>query len=370
MRPAFSSTKQAAAFALLLLVLLLLPAVFKKNWLPPREQIYSSTACVAGPYHNLLQQIFQDQGDIDIAFVGSSSLLHAIDTQYVQQQLSEKLGRKASVVTVCWFWSGFDAFYFIAQDLLQHRKVHMIVFTDEGQVGDSPQCMAYHWFRFGDNAGDLNGIAPRFQAAYYFAAIIGMPRNLLSLIRPNFPDLSPAGAASWETLWRAPDPATTLGAVFAKLGYNCPSPAHPDFVEYSPASQVSPADVCIFSPATKTQFQFSKSVASPMQLQFARKFAALAKEHQCKLVCLSAPQPMPMEMRAPVIKEREFWPDAMQAEVSMVGIPPAKLFAGLKDEDVLKLFFNPWHFNKNGQEFFTALVTPSLLHLYDAEAKH
>jgi hypothetical protein len=38
MRPAFSSTKQAAAFALLLLVLLLSPALAGRKFLPSREQ--------------------------------------------------------------------------------------------------------------------------------------------------------------------------------------------------------------------------------------------------------------------------------------------------------------------------------------------
>ena len=41
MRPAFSSTRQAGMFALLLLLLLVLP-LLPKSFLPPRRESYSS----------------------------------------------------------------------------------------------------------------------------------------------------------------------------------------------------------------------------------------------------------------------------------------------------------------------------------------
>jgi len=42
MHPAFSSTKSMAAFALLLLVMLLLPVMIGRSLLPPRAESYSS----------------------------------------------------------------------------------------------------------------------------------------------------------------------------------------------------------------------------------------------------------------------------------------------------------------------------------------
>ena len=50
MRPAFASTKQVAAFALLLLLLLLSPALAGKKFLPPREQAYAAQGWGNGPY--------------------------------------------------------------------------------------------------------------------------------------------------------------------------------------------------------------------------------------------------------------------------------------------------------------------------------
>ena len=111
MRPAFSSTKQAAAFALLLLVLLALPVVMGKNLLPPREEIYTFQGNGIGPWPWIRQQIYEETNDIDIAFIGSSRLLHDIDTPYVQAKLSQQLGRQAVVRSIC--WGGQDMICFI-----------------------------------------------------------------------------------------------------------------------------------------------------------------------------------------------------------------------------------------------------------------
>jgi len=367
MRPAFSSTKSVTAFALLLLVLLLLPVIAGRSLLPPRAESYSSVSPIMGSYPYMHQQIFEETGRVDIAFIGSSRIYYDIDTPLIEKALSKKLGRKAEVISLGWFWPGFDPLYFITQDLLQHRKVSMIVFDDEG-VGGNPHRLAPCWFRFGDNAKDLAGIPLQFQAAYYFGAIIGMPRNLLCLLRPNFPELTPAGVATTERLWRAPNPMTARGSLSSKLGFNHPNPEHSGFVDYAPVNGVRPEEVCVFSPATRAKFQFTGPATTPLELDFVRKFAALAKAHQTRLVCLHMPETG--EMRVPVIQEREFWPDVTQVDVAMVGIPPATLFAGLSDEDVRKLFMNSLHLNQNGVEYFTSLITPSLVQLYDVQVKH
>jgi hypothetical protein len=372
MSPAFSSPKQAGAFALLLLVLLVLPTVMKKDWLPPRQQIY---ACLGwdttGPHPYHYQQIFEEKGDIDIAFVGSSRILHGIDTPYVQERLSEKLGRQAVVRTIAWGGAGFDVLYVTMQDLLQNRKVHMFVLDDESQAFNVPNSLAPYWFRFGDNAEALQGLPLQIQAVYYFASIIGMPRNLLGLARPDFPaEVFSSKKNASEIIDNAENPALRLGSIASKLGFNT-SLIYNDykpFVAFTPRTGVSPADVCIYSPETKNKFEFPGPPTPAWQIHFARKFTELAREHQCRLALLHLP--LFSEIRAPVIRERDFWPDALQADVTMVGIPPATLFAGMGVEDARLLFDDTLHLNKNGQDFFTPLVTPALLQTYDSKTQH
>ena len=62
----------------------------------------------------------------------------------------------------------------------------MIVFDDE--YWPAPHVAAARWFRYGENREALQGMSPAIQANYYFAALLGMPRNLLSLIRLNYPE--------------------------------------------------------------------------------------------------------------------------------------------------------------------------------------
>src|SRR5580704_2838252 len=131
MRTAFSSTKQAAAFALLLLLVFALPVVMGKNLLPSREQAYSILGWGLGPYPWIQNQIFEETNAIDIAFMGSSHILCGIDTPYVQQQLSEKTGSNAVVLTIGWGGPGYDGLYLVEKDLLEHRKVKLLVFYDE-----------------------------------------------------------------------------------------------------------------------------------------------------------------------------------------------------------------------------------------------
>ena len=180
MSPAFSSTRQAGGFGLLLLVMLLLPVLISRFLLPPREQIYASLPWNVGPYPFIHDQIFRETSDVDIAIIGDSQIWAAIDTPYLQQQLSAKLGHPAVVISLCCPWAGFDGLYFLVRDLLQHRKVHMLVFSDASGlsvVQDTPHKQAWRWFRYAEDAGELAGLPLRYKLSYYYGSILGMPRT-------------------------------------------------------------------------------------------------------------------------------------------------------------------------------------------------
>ena len=337
MSPAFSSSRQAGAFALLLLVLLLLPVLAGKSLLPTREQFYSSTGrdTFYSPY--LHQQIFQEKGDIDIAVMSSSRLASAIDAAYLEEKLSEKLGRKAVVRMFSWTWNGYDALYFIAQDLLQQRKVHMILICDlSSGAYDTAHREASYWFRFADNAEALAGLPFKSKASFYASAIVGMPRNLIGLLRPNMP---PIPLEKNHPAWNQ-------------------SPTN-----FTPHTSVNPSDVRVYSEATKESFLFSNTRIAPMQLAFIRKIGLLAASHKTQLVFVHLPDFA--DRRASLIQEATFWPDAFHTELPMLGIPPATLFAGLADDEVNKLYFNPTHFNQNGRNYFTPIITPALIQIYE-----
>jgi hypothetical protein len=368
MAPAFSSTRQAGAFAAVLLILLTLPAIVGKSMLPPRSEAYASLTwryCSDFIY----RQIFKEKSDIDIAFVGSSRMWAGIDTPYVQKALSEKLGREAVVVTTAWSWLGFDANYFVTQDLLRNRKVRMIVFDDEYRADDVPHVAATHWFRFGENAGELEGLPLRIQMSYYFAAVLGMPRNLLSMVRQNKPEVvANADDAHWANFFHAQNARERLGALTVDRWLQADRP----FAEFIPHNNVQGADVSIYSPQAQSQFRFAGPPTSQWQLEFAKRFATLAKDHGTKLVFLHlCPVYSSNETTNPYIEEREDWSKIL-GDVPMVGIPPAKLYSGIDPDDLPKFFYTPdlCHYNRNGERYFTRIITPTLIQLYENSASH
>jgi hypothetical protein len=366
MRPAFSSTKQAAAFALLLLLVLLSPVLAGKRLLPPREQAYASQSWGSGPYPWIENQIFQETNDIDIAFVGSSHILHAIDTPYVQAKLSEKLGRPAVVRTIAWGGAGFDALYFVTRDLLAHRKVRMLVIYDEDPLPGIRNTQVSAWFTFGEDAGLLSGLPNREQGVFYFAAIMGMPRNLLNLARNNLPTPLISNPPNyWEQHYGSASIVKLLGCTCSKLGFNYDklSDLFTAFTPFTPRTAATPADTEIYSSMVKNDFEFGKTPLPAWQLYFAGKLAELAQTNECKVVMLTLP--VLADAPATAIRERAFWPDIFRNGFWLIGIPPTKLFGGLTDQELHWLFTNSGHFNKNGMEYFTPLITPALLQIHE-----
>lgn len=355
MRSAFPTTKSAAAFGLLLLIVLLLPILVGKAWLPPREEIYATPSLVVGNFSYIKKQIYIEKVDLDIAFVGSSHIGYGIYTPYVQAELSKRLGRNTTVASLAWYGAGFDSVYFITKDLLANRKVHLLVITDEyNPRWPIPHMAAPRWFLFGDDWADLMGLPLVYKAGYYAAALRGIPRNILSVARPNLPMIP----HSW-------DKATErLGAFDVPLGFG-PEDKEvkgADFVEYTPTNKNSLSDVCVYSSVTKDQFAFSGLHTPTAQFFFLKKLVALAQTNGVKLVWLHSPKVS--ELRAPAVPERECWPKMFPGAVTLMGIPPKDFLAGISDTNVLKLFCNDSHLNNNGQKYFTRAITPTLLKLY------
>jgi hypothetical protein len=362
MAPAFSSIRRAGAFVLLMLALLLSPLLVGKLGRPPREQVYSSISWRLGSFPYMCRQIFEEKGDIDIAFMGSSQMYDDIDTPYVQKQLSEKLGRQATVLSLCWNYSGYDAIYFFAKDLLEHRKVRLLVFSDD-PVQDvppnQPHVNAWRWVRVGDNDADLAALPLNSQISYYYGSIVGLPRNLLNRLRPNL-----SATVSPEQFRRQHlhvlFPPDRLGTRTSQLGYI----GRPDlFVDYSPQTTTTPSDVYLYSSETRDKFQFSKTLAAPLQTYFASKFLCLAQDHGARPVCLKLP--IISEQHCQTIVESRLSIDCLSNKAALFGIVPAKLFEGLGDDDVRKLYEDQVHMNQNGQAYFTRIITPELIQLYE-----
>lgn len=360
MAPAFSSWRQALAFALLLLMVLALPAVCGRPGFFSRQDSYAAMPAGAGDFRYVNQQTFEDKSDLDIVFFGPSSLLYGIDTPYVQRQLSAHLGRPARVITLGSFLEGEDRTYLMLRELLQHRRVKMLVLKTIGDdawqrnpdftaLYDAPNAWMYRYFQFGEDREAMAGLPFRHQAAIYAGAILGMPRHLLSLVR----------AETKST----PRTAQTLGADPKRMGYNWNDAA---FEVYKPNVPALPLDAVLHSTNAWKDLQYVNRELGSYPVHFAKKIGELLREHGVHLVILHVPF-IQSETGSKELREVARWPEVFGVPAELVGAPEAQLFAGLSDDQFKKLWADFQHLNANGQEYFTQIVTPALIELYDKD---
>ncbi len=365
MDPAFSSNKQAAGFAALLTAIVIMPLLAGRSLLLDRAEIYKSIPWRFGGHPGFQKTIFEEKKPLDVALIGSSRIWCGIDPVHLRDELSTSLGRQAEVRTLGWNTAGFDALYFIARDLLENREVKLLVVNDEFNPeigGDAPHRLASRWFRFGDNAGDLAGLGLTEQAGYYASAVLGMPRNLLSMTRSPLPvRSSPDNEFSPQNLYRTTDPELRLGALRTEENYLHLKTA---FIPFQPRASATPSDVVTWSGGNRALFGTSETSAPNLQLHFARKLAELARKHQATLLFIHFPSLKDTD--SDKIRETALWPDALGQGVDFAGIPAAALFKGMTEGEITALFSDEKHLNRNGQEYFTPIITPAIIQAYHA----
>ena len=364
MKPAFASSRQAVAFIAMLVVTMGLPAVIARTGWMKREDAYRAIRWQQGPYPWIHQKIFKEQGDVDLVFIGSSRLWNDIHVPMVHEALSRQTGRDAEVFSLGHPWNGYDAEYVIARDLLERRRARMMVIIDEDNV---PHPLAHRLIRYGENDDALEGLPVIDQLRMYGGAVLGMPRNLLSMVRENrLEDPANCRTNYWNNKYRAPHVALQHGALLGKLSWGGYEETK-DFTSFTPPTVPDFHEVRIFSAGSKSAFTFTGAPMSDYQMHFARLLAKLCADHDTHLVMLHLPE-FHSRHDATVVERRE-WPSALGAPTDLVGIPDAKLFAGLSEEQTRLLFYDDVHLNINGQPFFTAAILPALLQL-NASTSH
>ncbi len=343
MAPAFSSTQRAAIFSVILLFFLSLP--FTLRWVGgvSREEVYSGISERAGAYDYIRHEIFDLAGDVDILFCGNSLLFNSIELPYIQAALSRALGRTASVVVLPQSWQGPDLNYFVTRDLMERRRVKMLVIAAPAwiQRSNQPHVQLFRVVRYGDHPGALAGLGPEYRLAIYAEFVLGAPRHALDLLRPNLIDHD-------ATFQVRPSPrAGYMGRPFV--------PREPDPPALPPASM-------IYSPDTRGTFRFDGPPLNDYQLHFIRKTAELTRQHGALLVILHMPSPS--EHGDDIVPDRRLMPSVFGDRVVFAGVPSSRLFQKIPAGQ-LEDYYVDEHFNWNGMQLFTRTITPALIRLYE-----
>ncbi len=338
-------------------MILLLPAILSWPGLFSRADAYAAMPAGAGDFRYMRQQIFEEKSDLDVVFFGTSSVIYGVNTPYVQEQLSARLGRQARVITLGSFLEGEDRTYLVLRDLLQRRRVKMLVLKVVGDdawqkepnfasIYDAPNPWLYRLFLLGEDRRSMAGLPFRAQAALYAGAILGLPRHLLSLVRGN--------------LTLAPPTARFLGSDAKRHGYNWNDAT---FEVYKPQIPAFSMDTVVHGVDSWKEIPCLRETLGSYPAHFDRKIGELLREHGVQLVILHMPLCSPGN--APEsLHETVRWPDIFGIPAELVGVPERTLFAGMTEEQVKRLWCDFSHLNANGQDYFTRAITPGLVKLY------
>ncbi len=349
LRPAFLSNTTAYLFVILIIFILLLPKIFTNYDLVSREDSYEIMPRNFGEYAFLKDEVFNKKEDIDILFIGTSITWNAVDTPQVQAALSQKLGRKARVLTLGYYFSGLDVSYTLLRDILERRRVRMIVFSiprDEEISEEGPSLPGCKFLRYKDSAEILEKLPLESKISLYACNTLRTPHDLLNMVRE---DKTPPSSI-----------AKNLGANKEYLGMDRDPKT---FVRFTPPPPVFSGEELIYTDSNKTSFRFLNEKPSEHQNYYLREIFNLAGKKDVPLIMLNIPQYA--ERRKETVLETQNWSENYKPETPMIGIPPGKLFEGLSEDGIEKLYCDDDHFNVNGTEYFTKAILPGILKVYE-----
>lgn len=350
-RPAFDSYAQAGFFLLLVLVPLIVPALLDRRNAGLEKAAYEMVPEDLGAFSFVKNEIFEKNDDLDILFLGSSVMFAGIDAAEVRDSLNRELGRPAKIAVFGHYFNSIDVSYVQLRDLLQHRRVKMIVYSiPRSQFTEGPSPSGVRFIRYNDVPELTPELPLQGKLSLYASSVLNLPKDLLSLTRRNLEPPSPF--------------AEDLGADVQQMAMGRDVGK---FVRIEPPPPGFEASELVGSTDDRSKFRFSKETVSDYQKVFLIRLFKLASDKKIPLVLLNIPQLH--EKHSPKIIGLDDWAREYGVETEIIGIAPAELFEGLADSEIEKLYFDERHFNQNGNEFFTRAVLPGILEVFRQNEK-
>ena len=350
--PAFHNRSQLFFLLGVFIITFSLPFVLPHFGIDKRMQ-FSQMPENSGAYTFIEKQIYEETKDIDLLFLSPSALWYAIDTEYTQAELSKKLGREATVISLGTVHRGEDLAYTLLREIIKRRRVHTVVFypPKKSEVISKPHRLAYLWWNYEQNFDEYQALSPVERLSYFAMSVLGGPRHVLSLLRPNHR----ATPDKYQELHY-----TRLGSAVLRQtndGGILPS------VEVKPI-EINPDDLIYRKDHPK--FRFDGPPPNQLEKHFFTKIRDLLEANQIRLILCFIPDERTLGQT--FVQARYNWPDLFDTDSSlktaMVGIPPATLFQNFNEETVQDLVNFPFHYNAYGNFLYTRAITPALMKVY------
>ena len=351
MHPAFRSPRAAAGFAAVLVLFLALPLVLKWVGPPTREQAFSMVPTAGGPVAMVRKLIYDDTGRADVLVVGSSLVKTDVHAQQLAGLLARKLGHPMRVDVLEMNWYGADQQFFMLQDYLAHHPAPRLIVLHVPQARASengPHPQTYRWLRYGDMAPLPAGFPLVSRMQLYGEMVLGAPRQVLTLFRPN--RLGPED----------PVPASELATGLGSPAASGDAALAEGAVANVPAAAVLPVTPPVFEvlkPNLKSAYRFEMG---PYTLLFLKRIAELVRSGSSSLVLLHLP--LGQDPLVESLQELQPWATLFGPAITMIAVPKSRLFQGV---DASQFYFpGDNHMNPSGGERFTASIAPAVAEAY------
>lgn len=351
MDPPFYSARQALGFAALIFLLLVLPVGLAKTGLVERKHVYPSVPEEWGGYGFIQKQIFVEKADIDLLVVTTSQLYQGLDGNYLQRQLTQGLGREAVLVVFPTNYRCEALVYTLLRDVLKRRKVKAVMLSAPfANNGDSlPHLQSYRWYLYGEDFEALEGLPARYRWTFHAQVVLGASRHLLSLVRQDRLDSASAYMQNFGTV------------KIERINRN-----RSPFVHFSPTLPALTPDEMILA-VDSPRVRFPGPQLNDYQHHYTTLSMNLLRQQRIPLIMLHLP--VWVNRHDTVVNERMPWPQVFNIPITLIGVAPATLFAGLTEEEINKLYYNNYdwpnhHLNRNGSEYYTRVITPAILEAY------
>jgi hypothetical protein len=346
MRSAFPSDRSTSIYAVVLLGALLGPIILYAIGPSPRREVYKINE-ESGAMAAMGREVYERHQPLDFLFFGSSIINAAIVPDIVENGLQTATGRKPSVLRCGPTWQGMDLQYVILRDLLARRKVKYLFLNIPRGVewSNKPHIVLHRMLRFGDIPGFTEGLGPLHTAQVYAMEMLGFPRQMLSLLRPNL-----VGAHEAHLL-DSPQPDRLYGY------YGAPP------VEDDRQPPLVPGDKMLHAGTSNGGwFRFEDDRLGDYQMKMVTRIGALARQYHIRVVMLNVP--IDADHGSPIVRERVDWSQYLGMKVDVLGIPSAVLFQNVTDQEFYR-FYVDQHLNLNGRRYYTKAILPGLKILLD-----
>jgi len=343
--PAFRDRRDAVGFLAFLVALLALPLVLPHG---PRQQVWTGVPTAMGPVGDLVQTLFEEKEDADVLLLGTSPMRAAFLQGEAERYFSAKLGRPARIRTLAMWWQSLDLQYVMLDEYLENHHPGLIVFELPAKESSTsrPHRQLLRWLRHGEYADAFRGLPQRDRAAVYAEQVLGGPRQLLSLVRPNRLGPDERSAVATEKSSERFRRAGYQGAPYVE------NEAHPSPSIAAGALRSVAAIAPKPGPEGKGEYL----------LHFFRRTVDLAKAKGAPIVFIHFPEASEAGTNAVPLYVP---PASLGSDAQIVGVPLDDLLWGVPPERLHDFFFDTHHLNQNGAKAYDAAVLPAIYRAYE-----